>query len=437
MNQYLKSLWLTETVRLIEKDNGRFQDDEANRQARSYSGSIADRIIFRAKILSSQHSLISAQTVLLKAAKFSFIFLILIAIFSGVGIGLSALAQNPINLYWALICLLGVHFVMLLIWLLSSIALPNESGSFFIFIWSWLTQKIANKNTVSQLLPAFISLFGGQIRWLIGTIVNFLWFIILLIALLVLVAQLSTQHYSFAWQTTLLSSDTIVAITCSLGKIPSLLGFTIPDVDMIRSSEQAISIDEVRSSWAVWLLGVFIVYGVLLRFGLFILCWLKWHLACQRIVLNTHHPEYQILKAELDEKVSKTIIDKENAHLPVHNINVNHNNTNGKQNFLVAIDVDTNWSVPANVPFLGFINNSMTQKKILEWLTQNPANKLLIAIDTDRSPDRGMINSIRLLVDKSQFTGIWFINNGRQLHNWIEKIQELALDQTNLAWLSN
>ena len=403
MNQYLKSLWLTETVRLIEKDNGRFQDDEANRQARSYSGSIADRIIFRAKILSSQHSLISAQTILLKAAKFSFIFLILIAIFSGVGIGLSALAQNPVNLYWALICLLGVHFVMLLIWLLSSIALPNESGSFFIFIWSWLTQKIANKNTVRQLLPAFISLFGGQIRWLIGTIVNFLWFIILLIALLVLVAQLS--------------------------------GFTIPDVDMIRSSEQAISIDEVRSSWAVWLLGVFIVYGVLLRFGLFILCWLKWHLACQRIVLNTHHPEYQILKAELDEKVSKTIIDKEHVHLPVHN--VNHNNTNGKQNFLVAIDVDMNWSVPANTHILGFINNSMTQKKILEWLTQNPANKLLIAIDTDRSPDRGMINSIRLLVDRSQFTGIWFINNGRQLHNWIEKIQELALDQTNLAWLSN
>lgn len=437
MNQYLKSLWLTETVRLVEKDNGRFQDDDVNRQASAIHDNFTGRLMYRAQLIGSQYGLKVAQIHWLRAAYLSFLLLIILAVFSGTGIAFSALASNPINLYWAILCLLGVHFVMLLIWLLSWILLPTESGSFFIHLWSWLIQRFTRKNTVSQLLPAFITLFGGNIRWLIGTVVNFLWSVILVIALIVLVILLATKHYSFEWQTTLLSTDTVITITNMLGKVPAMLGFIIPDASIIRTSEQPITLAEVRSAWAVWLLGIFIVYGVFVRLGLLFFCWLKWRIACQRITLNTKLPEYQLLMADLAPGISKTIVDQETNHLSYADASDEQVAITGQKNMLVAIDIDESWSVPDLVHFVGFMNTIEQQKQILDRLQHDPAKKLLIAIDADRSPDRGITNRIKLLCNKSQDCRIWLINQGRQHHNWLDWMQTLPLEQANLAWLTD
>ena len=64
-------------------------------------------------------------------------------------------------------------------------------------------------------------------------------------------------------------------------------------------------------------------------------------------------------------------------------------------------------------------------------LQLKPAHKLLIAIDTDRAPDRGILNFIQQLMNKSQQSRIWFINQGKQLHNW----QSLSLPLANPNWL--
>lgn len=437
MNQYLKSLWLTETIRLIEKDNGRFQDDDANRQARAMDGNLAQRIIQRAQTISIQYGVKLAQIRWLRAAYTSLFLLVLLAFFSGAGIAFSALATNPVNLYWALVCLLGFHFLMLTIWLLSWIILPSESGSFFVYIWSWLTQKFTKKNTVTQLLPALISLFGGQIRWLIGMVVNLLWSVLLIMALFILIALLSTKHYSFEWQTTLLTTDTVVKITYLLGEIPSWLGFSIPDDAIIRTSDQAIAAAEARSAWAIWLLGVFIVYGVLVRFGLLIFCWIKWRVACRSIMLDIQLPEYQLLLPDLESYISKTIIDKEIVYANNQPTKIDNIPIQGQQNVLVAIEIAESWSIPNNTNFLGFMNTNEQQKQVLEHLQRYPAEKLLIAIDTDRSPERGITHLIKSLQGKSHYCRIWLINQGRQFHNWLDCIQSLQLEQANPTWLNN
>lgn len=437
MKQYLKSLWLTETVRLIEKEKGRFQDDEANRQARVLQGQFADRIIKRALVISEQNGLQTAQNYWLHGARISLIILFIIAVFSGVGLGISALAQNPINLYWALLCLLGVHFVTLFFWIMCCLFLPSESGSLFIQLWRWLTDKFSRQTTISQLLPAFVSLFGNNIRWLIGLVVNLLWSIILFSALIILLALLSTKHYSFEWQTTLLTTDTVVDITHYLGKIPALLGFPLPNSEMIRSSEYPLSDSDIRSAWAIWLLGVFIVYGFVIRLMLFIFCWFKWMMARQNLTLNIHYPEYQLLRDELEFSHDKSIIDPDNVN---HNSAINvteitHNHLDVKKNWLVAIEMDEQWAVPAEVNFLGFLNNGEQQRSKLDYLQQYPAEKLLIAIDTDRAPDRGILNLITLLMGKSQQVRLWFVTQGRQYDNWIESAKKIHLEQGSISWL--
>ncbi|WP_392563777.1 DUF2868 domain-containing protein [Orbus wheelerorum] len=435
MNQYLKSLWLTETVRLIEKDSGRFHDDDANRQARAIKASVSERIMTRAEILSEQHGLKRSQQEWLNSAKLSLFILFIIALFTGAGLAFSALSQNPVNLYWALLCLLGLHLVTLCLWLISCIFLPNESGSFLIHIWLWIAKKLSKKTTVSQVLPAFISLFNKQLRWLVGLVVNLLWTVILFSAFIILLTLLSTKHYSFEWQTTLLSADSVITVTHVLGQLPAILGFSLPNNDMIRASEQAMSNGEIRSAWAIWLLGIFIVYGIAVRLVLLIFCWLKWRIGCQSITLNLQYPQYQLLVNDLDVVAIKHIVDKEHHHNSVLHAENKQIYSTATNKMLVAIEIETNWLPPAEIEFLGFLNSHNERKAMLDFLQQHPAEKLLIAIDTNRSPDRGIINLIQSLATKSVHCRLWFINQGRQFSNWQESLSKLKMHQTDTAWL--
>ncbi|WP_085247827.1 DUF2868 domain-containing protein [Gilliamella mensalis] len=431
MRQKLKSLWLTETIHLIETESGRFADQDINRQVKAEQISNSDRIVMRAIMLSKQNGLYLAQKILLRSVKLSFVLLLLVSMFLGSSLALGALSQNPINLYWALFSLLGVHLITLSIWFGSFFFFADFGGSLLIHCWLWLAKKLSQKKTVQQLIPAFVELFGSRIRWLIGFVLNLFWTVILSSSLFVLVVLFSTKHYSFEWQTTLLSSDTVIALTHYLGYLPSLLGFEIPKDEVIKLSEHALSAGEVRSSWAVWLLGVFIVYGLVVRFLCMVFCGINWLISCRQIKLNITHPDYQILANQLQplfvniedaDKLGK--IDLQ-WHLPAHSTQ------DGEGAFLVAIDVQESWHHPESVSFLGFLNTREQRSNILDYLQLMPAKKLLIAIDTDRSPDRGVLNFMNQLINKSQQSRIWFINQGKQYHNW----QSLSLKLAEPNWL--
>ncbi|MCO6557747.1 DUF2868 domain-containing protein [Gilliamella sp. ESL0232] len=432
MRQKLKSLWLTETIHLIETEFGQFADQDINRQVRAEQISLPDRIVMRAIMLSKQNGLYLAQKVLLRSVKLSFALLLLLSVFLGGSLALGALSQNPINLYWALFSLLGVHLITLTIWLGSFFLFSNFGGSLLIHCWLWLAKKLSQKKTVQQLIPAFVELFGSRIRWLIGFVLNLFWTVILSCALLVLVVLFSTKHYSFEWQTTLLSSDTIIGLTHYLGYLPSLLGFEIPKDEVIKLSEHALSAGEIRTSWAVWLLGVFIVYGLMLRLLCMVFCGVNWLISSRRIELNISHPDYQILANRLQslfvniEDADKLGQNSHQWHFSTHSIEA------AEGNFLVAIDVQESWHYPESVSFLGFLNTREQRSNILDYLQLTPAQKLLIAVDTDRAPDRGVLNFINQLINKSQQTRIWFINQGKQYHNW----QSLSLQLAQPDWLS-
>lgn len=430
MREKLKFLWLAETIRLIENESGRYADQDINRKARATQSSLSDRIILRAVMLSKQNGLYTAQTLLLHAIKISFVLLLLLSVFLGVTLAFSALNQNPVNLYWALFSLLGVHLITFLIWVCSFFFFSNMGGSILIHCWLWLAKKLSQKKTIQELIPAFVQLFGGKIRWLIGFVLNLFWTIILSFALVVLVVLFSTQHYSFEWKSTLLNPDAIIQLTHYLGLLPSTFGFSIPQDEIIRYSERALNASEVRSAWAIWLLGVFIVYGLAVRFICMIICGINWIVSCRKVKLNLNLPEYQILANDL-QPISIHVVD-EDTHKQDLNIDLTkHFINNGEGIFLVAVDIPESWTPPASVTFLGFVNTREQRKQILDYLQINPAKKLLIAIDTDRSPDRGVLNLLSQLTEKSQQNRIWFINQGHQLNNW----QSLPFEFAQPSWL--
>ena len=429
MREQLKTLWLTETIHLIESESGRFADQDINRQVNAMPTSLVNRIVMRATLLSKQNGLYSAQKIILRSIKLSFLLLLLLSIFLGSSLTFSALSQNPINLYWALFSLLGVHFITLIIWLGSFFFFSRFGGSLLIHCWLWIAEKLYQKKTVQQLIPAFISLFGSRIRWLIGFVLNLFWTIILSSALIILIVLFSTQHYSFEWKSTLLSADTIIRITHYLGYLPSLLGFSLPKDEVIKLSEHALNPGDIRSSWAIWLLGVFICYGLVIRLVLMIICGITWLVSSRKIKLNLNDPDYQILAQQL-QPLSSNVVDEDKLgehkwQLPISQIE------DGQGVYLVAVDIGETWNPPDSSPFYGFLNTHEARRAILDSLQLKPAHKLLIAIDTDRAPDRGILNFIQQLMNKSQQSRIWFINQGKQLHNW----QSLSLPLANPNWL--
>ena len=185
MREQLKSLWLTETIHLIESQSGRFADQDINRQVKAMPTSLVNRIITRATLLSKQNGLYLAQKVMLRSIKLSFLLLLFLSLFIGSSLTFGALSQNPINLYWALFSLLGVHFITLIIWLCSFLFFSRFGGSLLIHGWLWIAEKLYQKKTVQQLVPAFVSLFGYRIRWLLGFVLNLFWTVILTSALIV------------------------------------------------------------------------------------------------------------------------------------------------------------------------------------------------------------------------------------------------------------
>jgi hypothetical protein len=431
MREELKSLWITQTIHLIENESGRFADQDINRQVRAMQTSLTNRIVMRAVMLSQENGLLSAQKTLLRAAKLSFIILLFLSTIFGATLAFGALSQDPINLYWAIFSLLGVHLVTLCIWLLSFFFFSNLGGSLLVYCWLWLTKKFSQKKTVQQLIPAFVELFGVRIRWLIGFVLNLFWTLILSSALLVLVVLFSTQHYRFEWKTTLLSSDAIINLTHYLGRLPSLIGFTIPNNDIIRLSEQALNASDARSAWAIWLLGIFCVYGLIIRLLCMVICGLNWIRSCRQIKLNTQTACYQLLANDL-QPLLVNVEDADSKGKDKVSRLTNHFIEDGQGAFLVAIDIQEDWSPPGSVTFLGFLNTREQRRNILDYLQLSPAKKLLIAIDTDRTPDRGMLNLINQLMNKSQQNRIWFINQGKQLNNW----QVLSLQSATPTWLN-
>lgn len=265
----LNNLWLTETIRLREEHAGPLDDLEANRLARTAGGDLPTRIQRRALWLAERDGLTNALTHWLQGARLALLVLVIVAVVSGAGLAFAALSdgQIAVNVFWALGSLLGLNLILLLSWALG-LVFAGEHGATLGRLWLWLSEKLARDAKAAQLAPALLLLLQRHKlnRWAIGVLVNSLWLLAMLSALAILLTLMATRRYGFVWETTLLSADTFVAMTQTLGTLPALLGFNVPTVEMIRASgDTALNIESARQAWATWLVGVLVVYGVVPR----------------------------------------------------------------------------------------------------------------------------------------------------------------------------
>lgn len=448
----LQTLWLTETIRLREEHAGPLEDLEANRLARAAGGDLPGRIQRRAVWLAERDGLSAALRHWLQGARLALVLLVIFALLSGAGLAFAALSQTPVNVFWALGSLLGLNLILLLSWALGLI-FAGEHGATLGRLWLWLSEKLARDAKAAQLAPALLLMLQRKKlnRWALGTLVNGLWLLAMLSALLLLLTLMATRRYGFVWETTILGADTFINLTQALGALPALLGFNVPTVEMIRASGgAALDIESARQAWATWLVGVLVVYGVLPRLLLALLCFWRWSRGKAALTLDLNLPGY----AELRERLMPTserlgVNDPEPAQL--HRVESSVSEQASEGALLVAIELDDQrpWppALPKTVSNAGILDSRESRHKLLEQLSRFPPARLLIACDPRRSPDRGSLALIAELARNASATRVWLLQapsgealDSARLGDWHVALQQLELpfaDCAPMNWLEN
>lgn len=448
----LQNLWLTETIRLREEHAGPLDDPEANRLARAAGGDLPSRIARRALWLAERDGLTAALKHWLQGARLALVLLMIFAVLSGAGLAFAALGQTPVNVFWALGSLLGINLILLLSWALGLI-FAGEHGATLGRLWLWLSEKFARDAKAAQLAPALLLLLQRKKlnRWALGALVNGLWLLAMLSALILLLTLMATRRYGFVWETTILGADTFIHVTQALGYLPSLLGFNVPTEEMIRASGAgALDIESARQAWATWLVGVLVVYGVLPRLLLALLCLWRWNSGKAALRLDLNLPGY----AQLRERLMPTserlgVNDPEPAQL--HRVESNVGELASEGALLVAIELDEQrpWppALPKNVSDAGILDSRESRHKLLEQLSRFPPARLAIACDPRRSPDRGSLALIAELARNAGATRVWLLQappgealDGQRLGDWHAALQQLELpfaDCAPMNWLES
>jgi hypothetical protein len=448
----LDSLWLTEAVRLREEHAGPLEDLEANRRARATAGDLPTRIQNRALWLAERDGLLNALHHWKQGARLALIVLAVMVVITGAGLALAALGngQAPVNVFWALGSLLGLDLILLLSWALSML-FAGESTASLGRLWLWLSEKLARDAQAAQLAPALVLLLQRQRlnRWALGIVVNGAWLLTLLSALVILLMLMATRRYGFVWETTILRGDTFVTVTQALGALPALLGFSVPSEAMIRASgDTALSIESARQAWAGWLVGVLLVYGIVPRLLLALVCLWHWRHGRAALSLDLSMPGYSQLRERLMPSSERLGIS-DAAPEQLHSTQSGTVALDSDGALLVAIELDDQRPWPPNLPKsvidAGILDSRESRQKLLDQLTRFPPARLTIACDPRRSPDRGSLALIAELARCAGATQIWLLQappgqalDAERLGDWHSALQKLDItyaDSAPLKWL--
>jgi hypothetical protein len=446
-----KQLWLCEAIRLREASAERLDDRTANRLARTRGGDLSQRIASRALCLAERDGQLSALGHYQQGARVALAILLLLASLSGAALASAALGdgQRPVNLLWALGSLLGLNLLLLVAWLASWL-LPNLSGGALARLWLWLSGKLARDAQAAQLTPALMLLLQRQHlnRWALGLLSHGLWLLTLSSAGVGLLLLLASRHYAFVWETTLLSSDSFVRLTETLGALPALLGFGLPDSAMISASSQPLFDDHSRQTWASWLLGVLMVFGLLPRLALLLVCLAGWQRGKRRLALDLSLPAYQLLRAELQPSSERLGVTDAAPPVPLSTAPAASAQASSGA-LLVAIELDPQrpWppALPASVADAGVLDSREQRQHLLEQLGRFPVERLAIACDPRRSPDRGTLALLGELARSAGATRIWLLPaapgealDSQRLGDWQHALSQLQLiyaDSAPFNWL--
>jgi len=193
---------------------------------------------------------------------------------------------------------------------------------------------------------------------------------------------------------------------------------------------------------------VVLVYGLLPRLLLALLCLWRWRQGRNRLQLDVSLPGYAHLREALMPSSERLGVQAAAPEL-LPEFHAGHLDASASGAVLVGLELDDQrpWppALPAGVSDAGLLDSRESRNKLLEQLSRFPPARLAIACDPRRSPDRGSLALLAELARNAGATRIWLLPaltgqtlDSARLSDWHEALERLGLpyaDSAPLNWL--
>ncbi len=409
---------LAESVCALEQDGAAaIEEHDAEQSAIAGGGDFEKRIVLRAGALSIAGEMRAALRHVDRATTTIVALLVVLALVAGAGAGrvlLDVDHERTVNFFRLLGGLVGVQTILLVAWFIVTLLKPSAlaSGSLGAVAMGgarWLAAKFHKGPTHTAALQANgVVLTRSPLgRWTLGAISHGVWVAFGASTLVLVTIMLSTGHYLFTWETTILSADTYTSLIRMVAWLPDAMGVPTPSEQQIAEAQWPIDPQVAAGAQRVWgnfLIGSIVVYGLLPRLLLLGFCVQRRSRAKARWRLDTSQLGYLRLQSKLmPQTTSLGIVDSDGAQDQSHaTAAVATTATNTTRDVgppaILGLEIDTpqsTWPPQINgVAWndLGFVDDGNDRRRVLDQLTQPAASPKIVVIVSalTTTPDRGI-----------------------------------------------
>lgn len=396
---------LTELVRNLESQNHVFSADPLliTEKLQRESGTNIQKLHWRAERIDSNGKLSGTLRKIDTRIKAIIFFMSIAWCVSGF-LGLFALLQaNVVNFFYVLVCLLGFHTIMLVGWLVYTLfSFRENKPSLFASLVS-PSHLIRGKDDVTV---AAVDLYERQLqhtgmRWYLGKISHQLWLATLAGMMFALIVLLLVKNYSFTWESTLLSGDTVATLVRMMAWLPDMVGFPTPTVEtVIESQQQMNSFPQNSFNWAMLLIGSLLMYGIVPRAIAWVLCALMFNSKKMRLDLKL--PYYQ----KIINFWQRQVIDEDDFKEKVRPVAPKAKIADGKK--LVALleypHTDEHWyqfAVGHQIDDFGILDDRDDMDRLATYLESHNV-QVVLGIPPQALPDRGTLRKLDKIATLAQ-----------------------------------
>ncbi|MDQ0012062.1 hypothetical protein J2W23_000426 [Variovorax boronicumulans] len=435
---------ITEAIRWTE-ETGPLDDAQALRIAASRANDGHARITERALQLGERIGLQSELTRARQWAPWVLLGLVALVVVAGLGLAGNVVGggERHINVIVALVSLLGLHALTLLLWLVG-LWLPAGSFGTASLGWIWLsvTARVAGgkRGQAPLLMRAATGLLtrARLLPWAFGLVSHGIWTLSFAVVLAAMLFALAFRSYTLSWETTILDPAFFVRAVQLLGWAPSQLGFPVPDAATVLSAAPGAA---GQRTWAMWLTGCIVVYGLLPRLALVLLSAAVWRSRRKALQPDWSEPYYRKLLARFTALAPAAIVDADPGRMRGAAPARLAPSELQDALFVIGFELppDTPWP-PAGLPVdllaraaqvLRIDGSAPTRRMLLDQLAQARPRAVLLVCHAASSPDRGTERFLREVLAHCGECRLWLADapGDGATARWIDWLRDTGLER--------